>query len=177
MSSQTEATNQAIDGTNTAIYAGAKRRIASLEQQIQTLQQAGSKRKSCVVCILLLFMLNTCQSDVLSNVTQGRVIHRLVSMFETLTEIVDESDRRRDLEADEDGDEVGSPSDRYACFLGAPWIQLMDLSSQTRTFQAYKLLTRHIPSMETKLLEMDTHELGTYFKDVRAPNLFLLLTY
>lgn len=44
----------------------------------------------------------------------------------------------------------------------------MDSSSQTRTFQAYKLLVRHIPSIESKLLEMDTYELGTYFKDVRA---------
>lgn len=99
------------DGTNTALYAGAKRRIASLEQQIQTLQQVGSKRKSYVICILLRLMFNYCQSDVLSNVTQGRVIHRLVSMFETLTEIVDESDRRRDLEAEEDG-EVGQLTDR-----------------------------------------------------------------
>lgn len=29
-------------------YAGAKRRIAALEQQLKTLQEAGTKRKSCV---------------------------------------------------------------------------------------------------------------------------------
>lgn len=40
------------DGTSTvpqATYAGAKRRIASLEQQIQALQEVGNTRKSYVV--------------------------------------------------------------------------------------------------------------------------------
>jgi hypothetical protein len=38
--------------------------------------------------------------DVASTVTQGRVICRLVSMFQSIEEFVDESDRRRALELD-----------------------------------------------------------------------------
>lgn len=44
-----------------ATYAGAKRRIAALEQQLQTLLEAGSKRKSyaLMLCILTRFLIPT----------------------------------------------------------------------------------------------------------------------
>jgi hypothetical protein len=42
--------------------------------------------------------------DSTSNVTQGRVICRLVSMFQSIDELVEENDRRCSLEAD--GDDI-----------------------------------------------------------------------
>lgn len=36
-----------------ATYAGAKRRIATLEEQLKNLQEAGTKRKSCVKLLTL----------------------------------------------------------------------------------------------------------------------------
>lgn len=42
-------------------------------------------------------------SNVVSNITQGRAICRLVSMFETVDDLVEENDRRLSLAA-EDGD-------------------------------------------------------------------------
>lgn len=56
MNSDTDAADE-TNGTSTvpqATYAGAKRRIASLEQQIQVLQEVGSTRKSYVVDFFLL---------------------------------------------------------------------------------------------------------------------------
>jgi hypothetical protein len=44
-------------------------------------------------------------SNAKSNVTQGRVICRLVSMFESVDELVEENDRRRTLEAESELDE------------------------------------------------------------------------
>jgi len=43
--------------------------------------------------------------DVPSTITQGRVICRLVSMFQSVDELVDENDRRRALELDQDEEE------------------------------------------------------------------------
>jgi hypothetical protein len=46
--------------------------------------------------------------DLNSTITQGRVITRLVSMFQSIEELVDENDRRRALEI-EGHDEEHSP--------------------------------------------------------------------
>lgn len=43
--------------------------------------------------------------DIASTVTQGRVICRLVSMFQPVDELVDENDRRRALELDQGEEE------------------------------------------------------------------------
>lgn len=48
-----DAVNGGVDGDDNAdslraTYAGAKRRIATLEQQLKTMQEAGTKRKSYV---------------------------------------------------------------------------------------------------------------------------------
>jgi len=43
--------------------------------------------------------------DISSTVTQGRVICRLVSMFQSVDELVDENDRRRALELDQGEEE------------------------------------------------------------------------
>lgn len=37
------------DASLLATYAGAKRRIAALEQQLKSLQETGTKPKSCVI--------------------------------------------------------------------------------------------------------------------------------
>lgn len=88
----------------TAIHAGAKRRIASLEDQLASLQEAVTKRKSYVtqfICFPSWY--SQCSSDVVSNVTQGRAICRLVSMFETVDDLVEENDRWLSFEEDDDG--------------------------------------------------------------------------
>lgn len=49
MSSDNQGDPALTEGDDTsikAVYAGAKRRIATLEQQIQNLQEAGTKKKS-----------------------------------------------------------------------------------------------------------------------------------
>lgn len=43
----------------------------------------------------------TCGREVVSNANTGRLICRLVSMFEKVEELVDEKDRRRALELEE----------------------------------------------------------------------------
>lgn len=94
-----------------ATYAGAKRRIAALEQQIVKLQEAGSQRKESVpISWMLLFQTATNDPPrrAVSNVTQGRIITRLVSFFETVEDLVSEGDRRRAIQAEgfsEDEDE------------------------------------------------------------------------
>jgi hypothetical protein len=78
-------------------YAGAKWRISALEQQIENIQQAGEKRKSykpySFAWVLLID--SSMDSDLQSNITQGRIIPRLVSMFDSVDEMVEENDRRR----------------------------------------------------------------------------------
>ena len=82
-------------------YAGAKRRIAALEEQLRTLREGELKRTSCVHFLLeFMFQFYCYARDGTSNVTQGRVICRLVSMFQSVEELVEEYDRRRSLEAD-----------------------------------------------------------------------------
>lgn len=91
-----------------ATYAGAKRRIAALEQQVLNLQEAGSQRKKYVIYNYEFSVLYGCfPRQTISNVTQGRVIARLVSLFEPVEDLVDESDRRRVLDAafDEENEE------------------------------------------------------------------------
>lgn len=93
-----------------ATYAGAKRRIAALEQQVLNLQEAGSQRKKYVVQNYEFSVIHDypCRQTI-SNVTQGRVIARLVSLFEPVEDLVDESDRRRVLDTSfNDDNEEGS---------------------------------------------------------------------
>lgn len=40
------------------------------------------------------------------------------------------------------------------------------MNRQARSFRAYELLARHVPGIEKKLVDMDTNELGAYFRDV-----------
>lgn len=61
-----------------------------------------------------LFHRSTIDSNAQSNVTQGRVLCRLVSMFESVDELVEESDRRHALEADAElDDELPEPTPEY----------------------------------------------------------------
>lgn len=48
------------------------------------------------------FYLDTKVRDTVSYITQGRVIGRLVSLFEPVETLVDENDRRRRIAVDED---------------------------------------------------------------------------
>jgi hypothetical protein len=103
MASQPPAPNLDEGEELRATYAGAKRRIAALELQLENFLQAGSKGKSYVAGRFhppaLHFILSCC-SDITTSITQGRVICRLVSMFENIDALVDESDRRRAIAAD-----------------------------------------------------------------------------
>lgn len=66
--------------------------------------------KSSVLCCPV-FPDSFCR-DTIGTVTQGRVICRLVSMFQSIEELVEESDRRRTLELDDTAeDEAETPSD------------------------------------------------------------------
>lgn len=38
--------------------------------------------------------------------------------------------------------------------------------SQWRTFRGYQLLTQYVSSIEKKLVDMDVHDLNTYFREV-----------
>lgn len=89
-----------------ATYAGAKRKIAMLEEQVQNLQEMGSKPKSYVLFTRSCSVVSHQQAlrDITSSVTRGRVICRLISLFESVDELVDEHDRRRASEIDGDGD-------------------------------------------------------------------------
>lgn len=97
-----------------ATYAGAKRRIATLELQIQALHAVDSQRKKQAGCSLFM---NSGFSDLfhrvaVSDVTRGRVVTRLVSLFEPVEELVNESDRRRALEvASDDEEELQPPAE------------------------------------------------------------------
>jgi hypothetical protein len=53
-------------------------------------------------------------SDVVSNITQGRTISRLVSMFDGVDSLVEESDCRRCLEDDMPDDDSGAPEPEYS---------------------------------------------------------------
>jgi hypothetical protein len=90
-----------------ATYAGAKRRIATLEQQLKISREERTKQKS-YVNMFLCSDTNTkpYNRDINPQVTQGRAICRLVSLFEPVEALVDESDRRQQLAAC-DGDEEG----------------------------------------------------------------------
>jgi hypothetical protein len=81
-----------------ASYAGAKRRIAALEQQLQNLRDAGAKRKQLVTpLVTLILQLLTALfygSNQVTNITRGRVICRLVSLFDSVEELIEEDDRR-----------------------------------------------------------------------------------
>lgn len=110
--------------------------------------------------------------DTVSTVTQGRVICRLVSMFQSIDELVDENDRRRALALDEDED-----GDREETDYPLEHVQLVvhlfhpashyDPNSQCRTFRGYNLLVRHVPGIEAKLLDLELPQLSIFFRDVR----------
>ena len=90
---------QESDDDLRATYAGAKRRIAALEQQLEDLQNADNKRKSYDFHLLKTFKSrltdkNCCGRVITSNISYGRIIPRLVSLFQTTEELVEESDRR-----------------------------------------------------------------------------------
>ena len=55
-------------------------------------------------------------SDLQSNVTQGRIIPRLVSMFDSVDEMVEENDRRR-LEEDLPPEDKDPPTPEYVSTL------------------------------------------------------------
>ncbi|KAF9462567.1 hypothetical protein BDZ94DRAFT_1309465 [Collybia nuda] len=110
-----------------------------LEQQILSLQEAGSHRKR----------------QVISNVNQGRVISRLVLLFEPIEDLIGENNRCRALElsAEDDADEDE---------------QLIEYTKEEqRTHRGYNLLVKNVSPIETKLVEFDTHELGVYFRELR----------
>lgn len=53
-------------------------------------------------------------------------------------------------------------------------------TSQWRTFRGYQFLTKHVPNIEKKLLDMEVHESNIYFREVSrcnySPNALLELT-
>jgi hypothetical protein len=107
----TLATDQpdSADESLRATYSGAKRKIAALEQQLEDLRNAGSKHKSYVPFIIARWsyqLVSVCYSNTVSNITQGRIIPRLVSTFQPIDELVDENDRRHALEIDGGSDLV-----------------------------------------------------------------------
>jgi hypothetical protein len=102
------------DMIHATTYAGAKQWIAALEQQLQDLTEAGAKRKRYIIIlspvhiIIQVWHIQTsdldapCHGrDLTSNITQGCIIPCLVSMFQSIDELVDENDHRCALEVDE----------------------------------------------------------------------------
>lgn len=86
------------DNEDDAAIVRAKRRIAALEQEVEILRASNKRAKPYVFSLLLTwyFMLNVHrQTD--SNVHKGRVIHRLVSLFDGLEDLIAENDRHEEL--------------------------------------------------------------------------------
>jgi hypothetical protein len=101
MALQASGDQQDNEGDMHAMYAGAKQQIAALEQQLENLQDMGAKHKSSDLWFFHHLTWNwSCNRELASNVTQEQVIGCLVSMFQSIKELVDENDHRRVLEVD-----------------------------------------------------------------------------
>lgn len=106
-------------------------------------------------------------SDVTSSLTQGRVICRLVSMFDFVEVLVDESDRRRAIATDIAEDHDDNTLESVIPIINHSRTDNID--SQDRTFRGYELLVQNVSNIEEKLLLMDLDELGVYFREVSSP--------
>ena len=89
-------------------------------------------------------------------------------MFESVDELVEENDRRRALELEEE--EPDTEPQEHTLGLRFVFNQLARPTHfsdrQCRTYRGYKLLVRHIHGFKAILDEEDLHELNAYFKDV-----------
>ena len=100
--------------------------------------------------------------------TQGRVICRLVAMFQSTDELVDENDRRRGLELDEEEADapIVEPTLEYVLSLTFLSLPHHRVDRQNRTFRGYNLLARHVPGFESKLVDLEVPQLSVFFRDV-----------
>lgn len=92
------------------------------------------------------------------------MICRLVSMFDFVEVLVDESDRRRALTTDIAEDYNENTLEFVISFTSIR--PSNDIHSQDRTFKGFELLIRHVSNIEEKLLTMDLDELAVYFREV-----------
>ncbi|EGO18993.1 hypothetical protein SERLADRAFT_443536 [Serpula lacrymans var. lacrymans S7.9] len=122
--------------TDTAIKAGTKQRISALEEEIQVLKAGVSKTKS---------------TD--SWVNQGRGIRCLVSLFDSISDMVAERDRRI---YEQDDDEASTQPQDYS-------------EDENRTFRGFKELVYYVPTLKKKLNEevASNKELASIYKQLR----------
>lgn len=127
---------------------------------------SGGRQQAKVVSHCVLppgYDLHPCQSDITTSITQGRVICRLVSMFDSIDVLIDEGDRRRAIATDLIDSDEETPESVHLFII----INLTNIiNSQSRIFQGYELLLQNIPKVEEKLLSMEVDELVVYLRDV-----------
>ncbi|KAF5382538.1 hypothetical protein D9615_002822 [Tricholomella constricta] len=88
-----------------------------------------------------------------STVTLGRGIRRAVSLFQDISSLVSEADRRAEEEDDDSEESIGSTDELVS-----------DLQrDRDRTFGAYKQLILMVPAFERNLLNTDGAALASYF--------------
>ncbi|KAG1847224.1 hypothetical protein F4604DRAFT_1688142 [Suillus subluteus] len=117
---------------NTAVIC-AKQRIAALEQELEVLKASNKRVKL--------------QTD--SNVHKGRVIRRLVSLFDGLKDLIAENDRREELL-----DSLDSPD------------QPVYTQDADRIINSFNELLHCLPWLKKKL-SSDIDELDSVLKDLR----------
>jgi hypothetical protein len=90
-------------------------------------------------------------------------------MFDSVDEMVEESDRRH-LDDSLEPEDVQEPTLQYAvclCFMAYPTcLTLQSWDSQARVYRGYEHLVRLLPTLKIKLVDENISELNGYFRDV-----------
>lgn len=100
-----------------------------------------------------------------------------MSLFEPIEDLVGENDRRCALELASEDEGPIECSAEYVLALLYSMLNNLSLNREHRTHRGYKLLVQNVSSVEIKLVEFDTHELGVYFREVSVNHNCQLGTY
>ncbi|KAH7926004.1 hypothetical protein BV22DRAFT_1010124 [Leucogyrophana mollusca] len=122
-----------VDGEEAAFRARTKRRISALENELEDARSTSKKQRN----------------EEASVVNRGRVIRRLVSMFDSVGDMVAENDRRADM-LDTDEDLVTEPT-----------------RDEDRLYSSFKELLVCLPWLRRRLLSDSPDELETLYKQLR----------
>ncbi|KAF8973639.1 hypothetical protein BDZ97DRAFT_1776048 [Flammula alnicola] len=131
MSSRTSSPSPDEADTTTFKLSGMKRQIAALQDELTATKAAKSQRKT-------------------TTVTVGRGIPKLVSMFDSVEQLIAESDRRLTAEDDEiDGVDTRSQHAR------------------DRTYKSYELMITLIPKLDKILIDDDQDKIACFINQLQ----------